>query len=152
MRPALEHVGGSPAEPFAAAAVSDEAVQPQSRKAVVLVIDDDRALSSLLSVIFRGAGYRVATARDGEDGLARLETEQPDAIVLDLEMPRMDGRTFYHHLRDRGSRVPVLILSAYGARNGQRELGAQAYMDKPFDPEALLAAVEALLPGRQPGS
>jgi DNA-binding response OmpR family regulator len=65
--------------------------------------------------------------------------------VLDLEMPEMDGRTFYRQLRERGIAVPVLIVSAYGARAAGRELGTPA-MDKPFNPDELVRAVQELLP------
>jgi CheY-like chemotaxis protein len=67
-------------------------------------------------------------------------------IVLDLEMPVMNGRTFYRTARADGIVTPILILSAYGARDAKQELGAQAYVDKPFLPDQLLEAVRDILP------
>jgi CheY-like chemotaxis protein len=90
-------------------------------------------------------GLSAATAADGLEALAKLGQESFDAIVLDLQMPRMDGRSFFRELRARGNTTPVLILSAYGAQAARRELGAEASVAKPFDPEVLVDAVRQLL-------
>ncbi len=116
-----------------------------TRTRSVLVVDDDNSLSRLLTIVFRDAGYDVATAPDGQAALACVAAETPDVVILDLEMPGMNGREFYRELRTRGVSCPVLILSAYGAKAGQQELGAQSYMNKPFDPDDLLSAVGTLL-------
>jgi two-component system response regulator MprA len=104
-----------------------------------LVVDDDAALLRLLSLSLRQSGFAVTTAVNGQDALDQLATERPDVIVLDLEMPVMDGRQFYREMRTRGDSTPVLVLSAYDARYAKNELGAEAYMNKPFDPEELAA-------------
>ncbi len=112
----------------------------------VLVIDDDAALTRMLRLTLRDGGFEVSTAANGALALDQIDDEHlPDAIVLDLEMPVMDGRSFYRALRERGIDVPVLVLSAYGARGAQRELGANAYLNKPFDPEALVSEVRELI-------
>jgi DNA-binding response OmpR family regulator len=111
----------------------------------VFIIDDDRSLLSLLKLIFEDASFSVRTYLDATRALAEVKDAQPDAIVLDLEMPVMNGRDFYRALRDDGHKMPVLILSAYGARAAQAELGAQAAVDKPFEPEDLVARVLALI-------
>jgi DNA-binding response OmpR family regulator len=67
-----------------------------------------------------------------------------DAIILDLQMPVMDGPSMYRELRALPCATPVLLLSAYGAKNAQLELGAEAAMDKPFDPFTLADRVRAL--------
>ena len=113
---------------------------------VILVVDDDAALSRMLLLALRGDGLDVASAPNGQVALDEVEERHPDVIVLDLEMPVMDGRTFYRELRARGTDTPVLILSAFEARRGQRELGANAYLNKPFDPDDLVREVRQLLP------
>ena len=95
-------------------------------------------------------GYRVETAADGLQGLTRLENGQFDAIVLDLQMPRMDGRAFFREIRSRGYATPVLLLSAYGAENARAELQAEAAIAKPFDPDDLTSAVRHLIEALSP--
>jgi DNA-binding response OmpR family regulator len=112
----------------------------------VLVIDDDVSLSRLVRAILRTADYEVAQAYNGIEGLEVAGREHPDVIVLDLQMPQMDGRGFFRELRARGDYTPVLLSSSYGARTAQKELGAEGAIEKPFDPDALVAAVGRLLP------
>jgi DNA-binding response OmpR family regulator len=113
----------------------------------VLIVDDDVNLSRLLRTILRSSGYRVLTASSGEDALALLAEEPVDLVVLDLRMPGMDGRTVYREMRSRNIEAPVMIASAFGARAAQLELGAQAAIEKPFDPDRLVAAVRRVLGG-----
>jgi len=113
--------------------------------AAVMVVDDDAAIARLISLTLREDGYAVRSAHDGQDALGAVSTAPPDLIVLDLEMPVMNGRTFFRELRARGLDMPVLIVSAFGARAGQRELGAEAYLTKPFNPEDLREKVRGLL-------
>jgi len=110
----------------------------------VLVIDDDAALLRMLKLSLQDFGFEVSTAVNGADALAKLETEAPNVVVLDIEMPVMDGRAFYRELRAMGSRIPVLVLSAYDARRAQRELHADAFMRKPFDPTELSLMLASL--------
>lgn len=111
----------------------------------VLIVDDDAALRRMLRLTLQDGGFEVRIAENGRDALACVADELPDAVVLDLEMPVMDGRAFYRELRERGIQVPVLIVSAHGARAAGRELGAPA-MDKPFNPDALVNALRDMLP------
>ena len=110
----------------------------------VLVIDDDAALLRMLSLCLSTAGIQVTTADGGHSGLDRLQDNHFDVIVLDLQMPRMDGRSFYHEMESRGHEAPVIILSAYGAEQARRELGAAAAIAKPFDPDTLVETVLSL--------
>ncbi len=110
-----------------------------------MVVDDDAATARMISLALREDGYAVRSASDGQDALRKLEPEAPDLIVLDLEMPVMNGRVFYHELRARGLDMPVVVVSAFDARAGQRELGANTYVTKPFDPDDLLDKVRTLL-------
>ena len=112
----------------------------------VLVIDDDANLTRLMATILRTSGIDALTATDGRAALDTVEAEKVDAIVLDVEMPVMNGCDFYRELRSRGIETPVLIASAYGAREYQKELGAQACVEKPFDPEDLVSELERILP------
>ncbi len=115
------------------------------RRASVLVVDDDAAIGRMLRLALRAAGYDVTLAANGADALARTADGDADVIVLDLEMPVMNGREFYRRLRARGSHAPVVILSAYGAERARIELGAEAAVTKPFEPSELIAVIERVL-------
>jgi two-component system response regulator MprA len=93
----------------------------------------------------RTSGFAVVSTTDGLEALALLERESFDAVVLDLRMPRVDGRTVFRRLRASGNRVPVLIASAFGARPAQLELGAEGSIEKPFDPDVLIEEVARLV-------
>jgi CheY-like chemotaxis protein len=111
----------------------------------ILVVEDEPALRRMLGFALRDVGFDVRTAWNGADALEQMASATPDVIVLDLEMPVMDGRTFYRELRSRGLMTPVLILSAYGARKAQRELGADACVQKPFNADDLIEKLEQLV-------
>lgn len=112
---------------------------------LVLVVDDDPALARMLRLTLRDRGYGVSVAHDGVDALAQVEDLHPDAIVLDLEMPTMSGREVIEELRARGHEIPVLLISAYGARAASRELHPDGCLDKPFDPETFVDRVSRLV-------
>ena len=107
----------------------------------VLIVDDDRNLTRFLTTALSLDGHEVVTASDGESALDLLKGRQFDVIVLDLRMPRMDGRAFFRAIRAEGNQTPVLIASAYGALEAQRELGAEAAIEKPFTPDTLARAI-----------
>ena len=115
----------------------------------VLVIEDEPALRRMLSFTLRDAGFDVRTAWNGVEGLEQVQAGVPDVIVLDLEMPVMDGRTFYRRLREQGVRTPVCILSAYSARKAQRELDAEASVQKPFGSDDLIDTLRSLVNQRR---
>lgn len=104
----------------------------------VLVVEDEPALRRLIALTLTDAGIDVNTAEHGRAALDVSALSPPDAVVLDLEMPVMDGRACFRALRALGIQAPVLILSAHGAREAASELGAQAAMDKPFDASDLV--------------
>lgn len=110
----------------------------------VLVLDDDDALLRLLRLTLKSDGFDVTTASNGVEGLEQVRRDTPDVILLDLEMPVMDGRTFFQELRGQGFDIPVVILSAYGARDAQRELNADGSLEKPFESEVLMDQVRQL--------
>jgi two-component system response regulator MprA len=114
----------------------------------VLIIDDDRALRDALRRTLTLAGYDVDTAVDGEGGLARVAESPPDAVLLDIGLPGVDGLEVCRRLRGAGDRVPVLLLTARDAiddRIDGLDAGADDYLVKPFDLGELKARVRALL-------
>lgn len=111
----------------------------------IMVVDDDAAIRATLADVLDEEGYDVVQARDGSQALGLLATASPRAIILDLNMPVMDGPTFFRAIRARGILVPVIILSALNAVRAARELGATAALTKPFDIDGLLATLDAVL-------
>jgi two-component system response regulator MprA len=114
----------------------------------VLIIDDDRALRDALRRALTLAGYEVDTAPDGEQGLAKIAERPPDAVLLDIGMPGVDGLEACRRLRAAGDRVPVLMLTARDAiedRIDGLDAGADDYLVKPFDVGELKARLRALL-------
>jgi two-component system response regulator MprA len=123
----------------------------------ILVVDDELPLRTALERALRLEGYEVELAADGVDALERLRLAAPDALVLDVLMPRMDGIAVATQLRARGDRTPILLLTARDAvadRVAGLDAGADDYLVKPFALEELLARLRALLRrnGASPGA
>src|SRR5581483_1573120 len=117
-------------------------------KARVLVAEDDRAVRDSIERALAFEGYEVGTASDGAEALERVSATEPDAIVLDVMMPRVDGLDVCRALRARGDRTPILILTArhkVADRVSGLDAGADDYLGKPFALEELLARLRALL-------
>jgi CheY-like chemotaxis protein len=110
----------------------------------VLVVDDDTSLLRLFRAILRSADYEVMTAGNGSEALEVARRQHLDVIVMDLRMPVLDGPGLFRQLRASGDNTPVLITSAFGAYDAQRQLGAEGAIEKPFDPDEFLLAVERL--------
>ena len=118
----------------------------------MLVVDDDPVIQKLLQVNFELEGYKVLTASDGVEGLERARAELPDAIILDIMMPKMNGLDVARALKasDDTKDIPVLLLSAKAQASDVAqgmEIGADDYVTKPFDPAELLERVGDLLKG-----
>ena len=114
----------------------------------ILVVEDDKKIASFVVNGLKQSGYAVDHAGDGEDGLFRAQTIGYDAAVVDVMLPKLDGLSLIQKIRTKGSRVPVLILSAKSSVD-ERVKGLQAgsddYLTKPFAFSELLARVQALI-------
>jgi len=116
----------------------------------ILVVDDELAISELVSEALKRQGFRVETASDGDSALEKAETTLPDLILLDLMLPRLDGWEVCRRLKSQPltKRIPIMMLTA---RRDEREvvagleIGADDYLKKPFSLGELLARVKALL-------
>jgi two-component system, OmpR family, response regulator MprA len=119
----------------------------------LLLVDDDAPILRMLARTLEAEGYEVQAAADGGAALAAVERSLPDAIVLDVTMPGLDGLAVTRRLRAKGLRVPILLLTARDAvheRVAGLDAGADDYLAKPFDTEELSARVRALLRRNQP--
>ncbi|GER84025.1 DNA-binding response regulator [Thermogemmatispora aurantia] len=117
------------------------------RKITILCVDDDPHLLRLVSRNLELEGYAVLTASDGEQALAVFKEQQPDLILLDVMMPRLDGFSVCQRVREY-SGVPIILLTARGQDQDKvrgLDLGADDYLTKPFSIEELLARVRAVL-------
>lgn len=120
----------------------------------VLVVDDDRAVREALRRALTLAGYEVQTAQDGAQAIEQVVRVMPDAVVLDIGMPDVDGIEVCERVRRLGNRVPILMLTARDAvsdRVGGLDAGADDYLVKPFDLDELKARLRALLRRSGPG-
>ena len=115
-------------------------------RATLLYADDDEDIQAMMARLAENAGYRLLQAFDGEAALRMAQETLPDLIILDVMMPRMDGRDVCKALRadSRTTKIPIFIVSAKGEqwdRVSGLEVGADDYIDKPFNLELLLAKV-----------
>ncbi len=118
----------------------------------ILVVEDDSALSQALTDTLTLSGYEVLNATDGEQALAKLDRDQVDMVLTDVQMRPMDGRALLRNLRSRFQDLPVLVMTAYGTVEQAVEamkLGAVDYLAKPFEVDDLLEKVERYLPHHQ---
>ena len=111
----------------------------------ILIIDDDPTLTKMLDTFLSAHDFAVGIAPDGEEGIAKVKEEQPDLIILDVQMPKMNGYTFMFELKKvhSGRNVPVIVLTA---KEGMAEIfkveGVKEYITKPFQPEVLLTNIK----------
>lgn len=126
-----------------------------SAQAKILVVDDDPILVKATTAILESAKYSVAAAFDGNEGLAKVASEKPDLIILDVIMPNKDGFTVCEELKgdQRYADIPVIMLTSFAEKKGETNipvsaglsLEAEDYIDKPVKPDELLFRVARLL-------
>ena len=128
----------------------------------ILVVDDDPDILDAVAMILESQGYKVVTARDGAEGLATLKAEQPDLMILDLLMPKMDGFAVCKELQDpkwsEYKNIPILVLTSVREDASRRryeletgvELDVDDYLEKPMSPDVLLERVSTSIQKKRP--
>lgn len=114
----------------------------------ILLVEDDRSIAGFVEPEMEHLGYRVRCAYDGLSGLEQAEKFEPELVLLDIMLPKLDGVGMLKRLRQTGSKVPVIMLTARDTtldKVHSLDHGADDYLTKPFDIEELLARVRALL-------
>ncbi|MCJ7655349.1 MAG: response regulator [Dehalococcoidia bacterium] len=131
--------------------------QNVNMSAKILVVDDDPDILEAVTLILESQGYQVVTAQNGLEGLAQIKAEEPDLMILDLLMPKMDGFALFKELQDpkwlKYKDMPILILSSVREEASRRryeletgvELEMADYIEKPFSPDVLLKRVGELI-------
>jgi CheY-like chemotaxis protein len=119
---------------------------PTTATAQILVVDDDPDIRSVVEAILSGEGYRVTTAANGRLAWEAISQQQPNVVLLDLQMPVMTGWELLDLLREQGMQVPIVVMTAgYRAKAEAERHGAAGHLAKPFDLDELLATVERCL-------
>lgn len=116
----------------------------------ILLIDDEASILAVARVGLKRAGWSVLTAASGKEGIAKAETEQPDAIVLDVMMPEMDGLATLKQLQNNPlvKHIPVIFLTAKAQKTDRRRFyasGIKGFITKPFDPITLASQISGFL-------
>jgi chemosensory pili system protein ChpA (sensor histidine kinase/response regulator) len=130
--------------------ISREKVAAGDNGPLILVVDDSVTVRKVTSRILKRQGYQVATAKDGVEALKHLQEEVPELMLLDIEMPRMDGFEVAARIRasETLKHLPIIMItSRTGDKHRQRamEIGVNQYMGKPYQEEQLLEAIDGLL-------
>lgn len=123
-----------------------ENIENSEPKKVILAVDDEEAILDLLKFNIEKEGFKFLSATNGEDGLKIALEENPDLIILDVMLPRMDGLTVCRKLRQEKANMPIIMLSARGEEIDKilgLEIGADDYMTKPFSTRELIARIKA---------
>ena len=115
----------------------------------ILVVDDESAITDLVSLILTEEGYEVSTAQNGKEGLKQFESEGPDLVITDIIMPDMEGIEFVQTLVKKNKNIPIVVMSGniIGTKflKPARFLGAKAALTKPFTTQDLIETVAKLL-------
>ncbi len=121
--------------------------------ATILVIEDNERNAYLVTFILEKYGYLVIQARDGKTGIELARRRRPDLILLDIQLPVMDGYAVAHELaeNDESSRIPIVAVTSY-AMHGDRErilaAGCAGYIEKPINPTTFMSEIERFLPSK----
>jgi CheY-like chemotaxis protein len=124
-------------------------------KGMVLYIEDNEQNYYLVSVLLKTQDYRIVWAQDGREGIEKALQLLPDLILLDIQLPVMDGYEVANNLRSEPelSKIPIIAVTSYamaGDREKALEAGCDGYIEKPIDPDTFLAQVNKYLPGIDP--
>lgn len=114
----------------------------------ILIVDDEQPIRTLLDYNLKQSNFETIMAADGEQAVEKVENENPDLILLDLMLPKMDGIEVCKILRQRNINTPIIMLTAKGEETDKvlgLEIGADDYMTKPFSPREVIARVKAVL-------
>ena len=116
----------------------------------ILIVDDEVQLVEMVKMRLEAAGYEVISAYDGQDGFDKAKKNKPDLIILDLMLPKMDGYKICGLLKNdaRYSKIPIIMFTARLQEEDVRlgkDLGAEEYVTKPFDPKILLSKIKELI-------
>ena len=122
-------------------------------KGEILIVDDNQLNLKLIRVLLAGEGYSVKTAGDAEEAIAMLETAEPDLILMDVQLPGMDGLELTRRLKSdpERSKIVILALTAYAMKGDEekaRASGADGYLTKPVDTRTLPAVIATYLERR----
>lgn len=125
-----------------------------NNKKKILLVDDEQDMVYAVKMQLEASGFKVLTAQDGQEGLDKARKENPDLIILDLMLPRIDGYKICRMLKfdEKYKNIPVIIYTARAQEADEKlgyEVGADAYLTKPFDPKKLLAKINELLNSRE---
>ncbi len=118
----------------------------------ILIVDDEPQLVELVQMRLEASGYEVLSAVDGQEGLKKARDEQPDVIILDLMLPKLNGYEVCTLLKQdaRYQHIPIVILTAKTQQKDEAlamDCGADAYLRKPFKAEEMLEAIQKFIPG-----
>jgi CheY-like chemotaxis protein len=125
----------------------NDVVSTAQHQKLVMVVEDDPAIRSLLSMTLEAENYRVEVAEDGHEALSKLEWMRPDVLLLDLMLPKLDGWEVIEALRanSRTRGLPIIAISAKYGLLSAMDHGVQGYLPKPFDTEVMLTIIDEVL-------
>ncbi|KAF2956069.1 response regulator [Marinitoga sp. 38H-ov] len=116
----------------------------------ILIVDDSDVLRKILSFNFQKEGFEVFEAKDGEEGIKKIKEISPDAVCLDIMMPKMDGFTVLKKLKEENISLPILVLTAKGGEEDEKlaiSLGAFKVATKPFSPKNIVDIIKQAVGG-----
>jgi len=116
----------------------------------ILIVDDEERILKMTRIRLESSGYKIITASDGKDGFKKAQKEQPDLIILDIILPKLDGYKVCRMLKfdDKYKKIPIILFSARAGESDKdmgKDVGADFFLPKPLNSEILLEKIEELL-------